>query len=652
MGTINNIVALLLAIVVSDLLSKVFSKIPLIFIQIIVGSLISFLPFFKEFELNPELFMVVLIKPLIFLESQKLSIEEIKKYVRPILSLSLSLAVVSIIFVGSLLKLLIPQMPPAMTFLIVAVMIPINSGIVKELSKNRKFPKAVEHIIEGESLLSDSIAMIIFELTLAASLTQQFYLKEAIYKFVFAMIGGVIVGGIIGFVIINLRLFIVKHNFESPSMMTVIELSTPFIVYVVAEHYFHVSGIIAVIISGILHGIEKPLLNLKSTKLQVISNSTWEVIEYILDGFVAILLGLVLPSSLQIVFHNENGMVLQLLLIAILLYLILAGIRYVWVYLQQEKFHITSQKDKNQKRYIVLYALSSVHGAISVAIALLLPVTTENGIPFFFREELVFVTTIVILISIITPAIVFPKLLEREQPSFDEKNLRQIRTEMIYYTIHQLEEEQNGINDEAILQAVNILKGQLNYIGKGQTFYKNQKEIIHLIHQTTKREIELAEQTIQKEKLSKDAEILYKAYAKRTHELGIRSLLLYFQISRLKQKLNHKNNLEHKEKVLQDFNFIQKYVGNQMIDYLNQIRENENEKEIDMLVQYYEKKSKRNLIQLEKSTSEERIKHHLSNAFHIETVFIKDSLERGTISNDMAKELNKQISYDELIYLD
>ncbi len=652
MGTINNIVALLLAIVVSDLLSKVFSKIPLIFIQIIVGSLISFLPFFKEFELNPELFMIVLIKPLIFLESQKLSIEEIKKYVRPILSLSLSLAVVSIIFVGSLLKLLIPQMPPAMTFLIVAVMIPINSGIVKELSKDRKFPKAVEHIIEGESLLSDSIAMIIFELTLAASLTQQFYLKEAIYKFVFAMIGGVIVGGIIGFVIINLRLFIVKHNYESPSMMTVIELSTPFIVYVVAEHYFHVSGIIAVIISGILHGIEKPLLNLKSTKLQVISNSTWEVIEYILDGFVAILLGLVLPSSLQIVFHNENGMVLQLLFIAILLYLILAGIRYVWVYLQQEKFHITSQKDKTQKRYIVLYALSSVHGAISVAIALLLPVTTENGIPFSFREELVFVTTIVILISIITPAIVFPKLLEREQPSFDEKNLRQIRTEMIYYTIHQLEEEQNGINDEAILQAVNILKGQLNYIGKGQTFYKNQKEIIHLIHQTTKREIELAEQIIQKEKLSKDAEILYKGYVKRTHDFGIRSLLLYFQISRLKQKLNHKNNLERKEKVLQDFNFIQKYVGNQMIDYLNQIRENENEKEVDMLVQYYEKKSKRNLLQLEKSTSEERIKHHLSNAFHIETVFIKDALEKGTISNDMAKELNKQISYDELIYLD
>lgn len=652
METVNSIVALLLAIVISDLLSKALSKVPLIFIEIIVGCLISFLPFFHEFELNPELFMIVLIKPLIFLESQKLSIEELKKYVRPILSLSLSLAVVSIILVGSLLKLLLPQMPQAMTFLIVAVMLPINSGIVKELSKKRMFPKAIEHIIEGESLFSDSIAMIMFELTLAASLTRQFILKEAIYEFVFVIIGGVIVGGVMGFVIIKLRLLIIKHNFESPSMMTVIQLSTPFIIYIVAEHYLHVSGIIAVIVAGILHGIEKPLLNLKSSKLQVISNSTWEVIEYTLDGFVAVLLGLELPSSLQIMFLEEKGVVLLLFFIAVLLYMILAGIRYIWVYVQQEKFKITYYDGRIRKKYIVLYAVSGVHGTISLAIALLLPVTMDNGTPFFFREELIFVATIVILISIIVPALVFPKLLEKEQPSLDEKDLIQIKTEMIYYTIHQLEEEQIEVKDEAMLQVINILKGQLNNLGNEQVFRPSQKKITNLVHQTTKREMELAHQIMKEEKMSKDVVTLYKGYTKRTHDFGIGSLLLSTQIMRLKHKLNHKNHLERKEQVLKNFNLIQKKVSKQMIAYLTSIREPENAKEVDMLIQYYEEKSERYLTKLEKSTSDELIKHHLSKAFQIETVFIKDALEKGTITNHIAQELTKQISYDELIYLD
>ncbi len=652
METVNSIIALLLAIVVADLLNKAFPQIPLIFIQIIMGSLISFLPLFGEFELNPELFMIVLIKPLIFLESQKLSIEQLRKDVRPILSLSLSLAVVSIVLVGSLLGLLIPQMPQAMTFLIVAVMLPINSGIVKELAKNRKFPKVIEHIIEGESLFSDSIAMIMFELTLTASLTQQFILKEAIYEFAYDMIGGVIIGVMIGFIIIKLRLLIIKHNFESPSMMTVIQLSTPFVIYIVAEHYLHVSGIIAVIISGILHGIEKPLLNLKSTKLQVISNSTWEVIEYILDGFVAVLLGLVLPSSLQIMFQNEKSVVLLLVFIAVLLYFILVGIRCIWVYVQQEKFRIAFYSDRIKKKYIVLYAVSGVHGTISLAIALLLPVNMDNGIPFFFREELIFVATIVILISIMIPALAFPKLLEKEQSPLDEISLSQIKTKMIYYTIHQLEEGQTGGKDEAVLQVINILKGQLNYIANKQTFGSSQMDKKYSIHQISKREIELAEQIIHREKMPKEVETLYKGYVKRSHDFGLRSLLLYLQISRLKQKLNHKNSLERKERILKDFNFIQRNVCKQMIIYLNDIRENANEKEVDMLIQYYEKKSERNITPLEKSASEERIKHHLSKAFHIETVFIKDALESGTITNHMAQELRKQISYDELIYLD
>ena len=146
MDKIYIIIAFLLAIVVSDLLSKIFNKVDLIFIQILMGIIISFLPFFREFQLNPELFMLIIIKPLIFNEAQKLSINELKKYFKPIFSLSLFFVVISVIIMGVMVNNIIPEISLSTAFIIAAIIIPTNSGIVKSLSEKLQFPKHTFHI--------------------------------------------------------------------------------------------------------------------------------------------------------------------------------------------------------------------------------------------------------------------------------------------------------------------------------------------------------------------------------------------------------------------------------------------------------------------------------------------------------------------------
>jgi len=118
----------------------------------------------------------------------------------------------------------------------------------------------------------------------------------------------------------------------------VIQLITPFVVYIISEQYLHVSGIIAVIVAGVMHSVEKPLLNMKSTKLQVISDNTWEVIDYMIEGFVALLLGLLIPPILTEMVQHGRKLTERLCFLGVFIYILWTALRYLWVRLQPRTF--------------------------------------------------------------------------------------------------------------------------------------------------------------------------------------------------------------------------------------------------------------------------------------------------------------------------
>ena len=651
MDKIYIIIAFLLAIVVSDLLSKIFNKVDLIFIQILMGIIISFLPFFREFQLNPELFMLIIIKPLIFNEAQKLSINELKKYFKPIFSLSLFFVVISVIIMGVMVNNIIPEISLSTAFIIAAIIIPTNSGIVKSLSEKLQFPKHTFHILEGESLFNDSIAILIFELALSVNLTKKFELNELIYEFFFVILGGILVGAILGFIIIRVRYYITKFNFETPSMLVVIQLITPFVVYIISEHYLHVSGIIAVIISGIMHGIEKPLLNLKSTKLQVISNSTWEVISYILDGSVAILLGLILPSILENIIKYDITIFIKLLFMAIFIYIVFVSLRFLWVLFQQQKFMINNKNDKYKQSFI--YAISGVHGTLNLVIALLLPETTNNSNIFVFREELIFISLLVVLISIMIPAILFPIILTHKEEIKYNLNFNEVRSAMIKHTISEIENSSDNKNDHNIAKVVKILRGQLIFLDKGELLKPDRSAIIKLLEDTNKIEINVVNDMINKGEVSKKVGLFYKAYIMNPNKFGLRATLFNLRMSRIKKKVNmlSVNNNDYKTNFIIEFNHINKASCRSAISYLNSIKDNTNYKNIEFVINYYNRKLGKEINEFNNIVETQSLKDVLLNVFQIENIFINDYLEKGLISDSLANELREQISYDQLVYL-
>ena len=651
MDKIYIIIAFLLAIVVSDLLSKIFNKVDLIFIQILMGIIISFLPFFREFQLNPELFMLIIIKPLIFNEAQKLSINELKKYFKPIFSLSLFFVVISVIIMGVMVNNIIPEISLSTAFIIAAIIIPTNSGIVKSLSEKLQFPKHTFHILEGESLFNDSIAILIFELALSVNLTKKFELNELIYEFFFVILGGILVGAILGFIIIRVRYYITKFNFETPSMLVVIQLITPFVVYIISEHYLHVSGIIAVIISGIMHGIERPLLNLKSTKLQVISNSTWEVISYILDGSVAILLGLILPSILENIIKYDITIFIKLLFMAIFIYIVFVSLRFLWVLFQQQKFMINNKNDKYKQSFI--YAISGVHGTLNLVIALLLPETTNNSNIFVFREELIFISLLVVLISIMIPAILFPIILTHKEEIKYNLNFNEVRSAMIKHTISEIENSSDNKNDHNIAKVVKILRGQLIFLDKGELLKPDRSAIIKLLEDTNKIEINVVNDMINKGEVSKKVGLFYKAYIMNPNKFGLRATLFNLRMSRIKKKVNmlSVNNNDYKTNFIIEFNHINKASCRSAISYLNSIKDNTNYKNIEFVINYYNRRLGKEINEFNNIIETQSLKDVLLNVFQIENIFINDYLEKGLISDSLANELREQISYDQLVYL-
>lgn len=656
MEVVYIIVALLLAIVISDILSKVFPKVPVIFFQVIIGVLISYLPFFEVFELNPELFMIIIIKPLIFSEAQKFSMDELKKYFNPIVSLSVPLVIVTVFVTVILINLIFPNIPIFTIFILASMVIPTNSGVIKSISENLQFPKDALHILEGESLFNDSIGILMFDLALSASIANTFHLHESIFEFIYVILGGLIVGLILGFIISHLRCWLVKNNFENAPMMVIIQIITPFVVYVIAEEYIHVSGILAVIISGMVHGYEKPILNLKSTKLQVISDSTWNVIDYVLDGLVALMLGISLPEVIiNISIYNLKEF-RNLILISVLVYLVVAILRFLWVTLQPNIFKEKEENNISKFKNGLIYALSGVRGTITLVIAFSIPIITDAGEVFLFREELIFIAAMVILISLITPTIIFPMIIPKKDENDNEYDFNEIRKKMINHTIFEMENNNKYKDDYSLTIALKILRDQLIFLDDEYTQRGNREEIEKILDETVKIRIKATEELVNQNKISKNIGLFYKRYLMHLNKKDIVSALVKFKIWRVKQKLkvsskyDKSNNLKYKDKFVDEFLIAQEHSCKAALSYLNNNINNNNYASVSVVIEYYQKKLENNANEFEENNVIQDVKTCLAEIFQIENTFVQDYLENGLISPTLANELIEQISYDELIY--
>ena len=243
----NYILVLLLSILFSNIISRFIPKLSVPIIQILMGAIIAILHPQFIIELDPHIFLVVFIAPLLFYDGKNSDKRSLWNQRKDIILMALALVCITVILVGFLINKLSPSISLAAAFALAAALSPTDYVAVSALSKKISLPKKVIHLIEGEGLLNDASGIVSFKFALAAALTGTFSIFDATANFVLVAIGGIIVGFILEQILIYFEIFIRNLGMEDITIELFLQILTPYIIYVISEEIFKVSGILAVV---------------------------------------------------------------------------------------------------------------------------------------------------------------------------------------------------------------------------------------------------------------------------------------------------------------------------------------------------------------------------------------------------------------------
>lgn len=415
MENITIILFLLLAVIVSGIVSRV---VPLPFprplFQIALGAAIGLVADWRV-TLDPEIFFLLFLPPLLFLDGWRIPREELFKDGKTVLELALGLVVFTVIGMGFFINWMIPSMPLAVAFALAAVVSPTDPIAVSAIAQRVPIPKRMMHILEGESLLNDASGLVCLRFAVAAALTGAFSLHEAAINFIWVALGGIIVGVGITWAVARAKGWVSRHYGEDGGAQVLISLLIPFGSYLAAEH-LHCSGILAAVAAGLTMGFVETTGEVAGAT-RIRRNTVWDTIQFAANGIIFVLLGEQLPAILsgaaetvRLTGHHEPWW-LGIYVLAISLGL--AALRFLWVWLS---FRLTlfrsgeRQKTPNW-RIVAAMSFAGVRGAITLAGVLTLPLTLTDGSAFPARDLAIFLAMGVIILSLVAASLGLPLLL-------------------------------------------------------------------------------------------------------------------------------------------------------------------------------------------------------------------------------------------------
>ncbi|MBB3998264.1 Na+/H+ antiporter [Aureimonas pseudogalii] len=412
------ILALLVAVTVSGTAERILPiPLPLIQIAFGVGLALSPLP---SAVLNPEIFFLLLLPPLLFLDGWRIPKAALRQDGRLILALALGLVVFTVVGIGLLIHALIPSMPVAVAFALAAVLAPTDPIAVSAIAKQAPVPQRLMHILEGESLLNDASGLVCLRFAVAAALTGSFSPTDAFATFVWLSLVGVALGVLVTLAVTRLQERILSRVGEDPGTQTLLSLLIPFAVYLVAEKV-HASGILAAVSAGItMSYVENQGRALALTRMR--RSAVWDTVQLAANGAIFVLLGEQLPVILERASGGAllEGGPLRLVLLAVTITAALAFLRFVWVCVS---IALTLRRGRRSGLprgpfpfgLALATSLAGVKGAVTLAGILTLPFALADGSPFPARDLAIFLAMTVILVSLLAATLVLPIVLRRIQ---------------------------------------------------------------------------------------------------------------------------------------------------------------------------------------------------------------------------------------------
>lgn len=406
-----SIVIFILAIMIG--LSAIADKIKIAYpvLLIIAGMAIGFIPAVPDISLNPEVVFLIFLPPLLYDAAFNISFKELKINFNTISTLSVSLVFITVIGVAVIAHYCIPDMSWPLSFVLGAILSATDAVAAMSVTKGLGLSHKTITILEGESLINDASALVAYRFAVAAVTGTSFVLWKASLSF-----AGLIAGGFLtGLIISRLLGFFLKRFHHNSMVVISLMLLMPFVTYLVAEE-LHVSGVIAVVMLGLTISRFSNMLFPESLKRE--SKTIWDIIVFMLNGLVFILIGLEFP---QVYKSIDQSQLLPYVFYGFLIWLGTLVLRMSRIFLQQinlerafkaQKGRITEHALLDFKNSLII-SWSGMRGIVSLAVAIGLPVTLADGSDFPQRNAIIFISVVVVLFTLIVQGLTLPWMVRK-----------------------------------------------------------------------------------------------------------------------------------------------------------------------------------------------------------------------------------------------
>ncbi|MBA2240972.1 MAG: Na+/H+ antiporter [Solirubrobacterales bacterium] len=393
----------ILGAVVAMLVAAQLLRVPYPILLVVGGLGLGLVPGIPSVELEPDLVLVILLPPLLYAAAFFTPLRELRRNVRAISLLAIGLVLATMLSVALVAHHALGfAWGPA--FVLGAIVSPTDPVAATAIARRLGVPTRIVTIVEGESLINDGTALVAYRFAVAAVVTGSFSLAEATGQFFVSALGGIAVGVAIGAVI-----SVIRKRLDNPPVEVTVALFTAYFAYLPAEA-IGVSGVLAAVTVGVFMGRLTSKLTTPTTRIQ--GDAVWEIIVFVLNSALFVLVGLQLPAVLDATGDLDGG---ALILDGLLVGATVIVARLAWVfpatYLPRFAFRSLREKDPPDPRDTLIVAWTGMRGAVSLAAALAVPLATDSGAPFPEREEILFLAFAVILMTLLVQGLTLPPLI-------------------------------------------------------------------------------------------------------------------------------------------------------------------------------------------------------------------------------------------------
>ena len=401
-------------------------KIAFPIVLVMGGLLLSFTSLFTHVSIQPDFIFFLFLPPLLYEAAWQVSWKEFWKWRRIIASFAFPVVIITACLIALISVWIIPGFTLPLGFLLGGIISPPDAVSATTIMRSVKVPRRLITVIEGESLLNDASSLIIFRFALTTILTGLFDFQEAAVSFVLVVIMGIATGLVVGI------LFYFFHQYlpTTPSIEIVLSLITPYCMYYFAER-FHFSGVLAVVSGGLFLSNKRHLILTYQSRIQGVT--VWTNIVFVLNGLVFMLIGLQLPVITgqlgEITIWSAIGYGLAVSAALIVTRLLCAMGASVFTVFMSRFIKVA---DPNPGwRLPVIVGWAGMRGVVSLAAALSIPLLTMESQAFPYRNLILFITFIVILVTLVFQGLTLPWVIDRIKPEEKDVSIPEEEQEVI-----------------------------------------------------------------------------------------------------------------------------------------------------------------------------------------------------------------------------